>query len=112
MVCLMPLIQKRNTPTWRPLWNLGTCYGFTVPGLDMLWFDGVPGCSRERYGALQGAFGRAFGVENLSSEQKDGSTLSTNAGIEHTHLAPPLERGHMLWFHGSGACFSRAGTGS
>ena len=72
---------------------------------------GVPGCSRERSGTPPGAFGRAFGVENLSSEQKDGSTLSTNAGIERTHLAPPLELGYMLWFHGSGACFSRAGKG-
>ena len=73
---------------------------------------GVPGCSRERSGTPPGAFRGALGGENLSSEQKDGSTLSTNAGIERTHLAPPLELGYMLWFHGSRACFSRAGTGS
>ena len=74
--------------------------------------EGVRECSWERSGTPPGAFGRAFGSENLSSEQKDGSTLSTNAGIERTHLAPPLELGYMLWFHGSGACFSRACTGS
>ena len=73
---------------------------------------GVPGCSRERSGTPPGAFGRAFGVENLSSEQKDGSTLSTNAGIERTHLAPPLELGYILLAHGSRAGFSRPGTGS
>ena len=75
MVCLMPLVRKRSTPAWRHLWNLGTCYDFTFPGLDMLWFHGVPGCCRERSGTLQGAFGRAFGFENLFSEQKNGSTL-------------------------------------
>ena len=96
----------------------GETLGPTGSGATSAWCGrcgvpgGVPGCSRERSGTPPGAFGRAFGVENLSSEQKDGSTLSTNAGIERTHLAPPLELGYMLWFHGSGACFSRAGTGS
>ena len=76
--------------------TLAWCGRCGVPG-------GVPGCSRERSGTPPGAFGRAFGVQNLSWEQKDGSTLSTHAGIERTHLAPPLELGCMLRFHGSGA---------
>ena len=42
----------------------------------------VRGCSRERSVMPPRAFRGALGHENLSSEQKDSSTLSTKAAIE------------------------------
>ena len=79
----------------------GETLGPTGSGATSAWCGrcgvpgGVPGCSRERSGTPPGAFGRAFGGENLSSEQKDSSTMSTNAVI--SNASSPRVGAGGLW---------------
>ena len=76
----------------------GENHGRDRSGATSAWCGlcGVPeevrDCSREGSGTPPGPFRAAFGGENLLSEQKDSSTLSTNAVIERTFF-----RGRRMW---------------
>ena len=76
----------------------GENHGRDRSGATSAWCGlcGVPeevrDCSREGSGTPPGPFRGAFGGENLLSEQKDSSTLSTNAVIERTFF-----RGRRMW---------------